>query len=109
MAAKDSFVHRHQDTVIAEDHLDVWKRIPRGEKDATIQIDQADGVTAAVSLPDGACPGPGPRDPRSGRPGSPDSVRWRAAGAEPVDQARLDTKKARPVRWARPFRMACGA
>lgn len=49
MAAKDFFVHRHQDTIIEEDHLDVWKPTPGGEKDATIQIDQADGVTAAVS------------------------------------------------------------
>ena len=49
MAAEDYFVHRHRDTVIEEDHLAVWKPIPRGEKDATIQIDQADGVTAAVS------------------------------------------------------------
>jgi hypothetical protein len=49
MAAKDYFVHRHHDTVIEKDHLDVWKPIPKGELDATIQIDQADGVTAAVA------------------------------------------------------------
>lgn len=49
MAAKDFFVHRHRDTFIEEDHLDVWKPIPRGETDASIQIEQADGVTASVS------------------------------------------------------------
>lgn len=49
MAAKDYFVHRHQDTGIEEDYLDVWKPIPCGELDASIQIDQADVVTAAVA------------------------------------------------------------
>lgn len=49
ISGEDFFVHRHQDTIIEEDHLDVWKPIPRPEKDATIQIDQADGVTAALS------------------------------------------------------------
>ncbi|XAS65546.1 hypothetical protein VUN84_07900 [Micrococcaceae bacterium Sec5.8] len=48
MAAEDYFVHRHQDTFIAEDHLDVWRPIPHGDRNAVIQIDQADGVTAAV-------------------------------------------------------------
>ncbi|MFF1881993.1 hypothetical protein ACFVVC_11065 [Pseudarthrobacter sp. NPDC058196] len=63
MAAKEFFVHRHRDTFIEEDHLNVWKPIPWGELDATIQIDQADGVTAAVSYPGRACPGPGEGDP----------------------------------------------
>ena len=48
MAAEDYFVHRHQDTFIPEDHLDVWRPIPRGSADACIQIDQADGVSASV-------------------------------------------------------------
>ncbi|MEV7132126.1 hypothetical protein AB0N24_04475 [Arthrobacter sp. NPDC093128] len=48
MAAEDYFVHRHRDTFIPEDHLDVWRPIPRGNADACIQIDQADGVSAAV-------------------------------------------------------------
>jgi hypothetical protein len=29
MAAEDYFVHRHQDSFIAEDHLDVWRPIPQ--------------------------------------------------------------------------------
>lgn len=48
MAAEDYFVHRHRDTYIPEDYLDVWRPIPRGSKEAAIQINQADGVTAAV-------------------------------------------------------------
>lgn len=48
MAAEHYFVHRHQDTFNAEDHLDVWRPIPHGNQNATIQIDQADGITAAV-------------------------------------------------------------
>jgi hypothetical protein len=48
MAAEDYFVHRHQDTFIAEDHLDVWRPIPHGDRNAAIQIDQADGDTAGV-------------------------------------------------------------
>lgn len=47
MAAEDYFVHRHRDTVIRQDHLDVWR--PIHTSDASIQIDQADGVTASVS------------------------------------------------------------
>ena len=46
MAAEDYFVHRHHDTVIPEDHLDVWR--PIHTSDASIQIDQADGVSASV-------------------------------------------------------------
>lgn len=49
MAAKDFFVHRHRDTSIEEHHLIVWKPIPYGELDASIQNDQADRVTAALS------------------------------------------------------------
>ncbi|UKA68386.1 hypothetical protein LFT44_08375 [Arthrobacter sp. FW306-05-C] len=49
MAAEAFFVHRHWDTIIAQDHLDVWKPIPHGEAEATVQIDQADGVTASVA------------------------------------------------------------
>lgn len=48
MAAEDFFVHRHRDTFIAEDHLDVWRPIPRGEAEASVQINQSDGVTASV-------------------------------------------------------------
>lgn len=50
MAAADYFVHRHHDTDIPEDHLDIWRRIPTGNTDvpAAIQINQANGVTAAV-------------------------------------------------------------
>ncbi|MEW1950799.1 hypothetical protein AB0280_16285 [Pseudarthrobacter sp902506025] len=47
MAAQDYFVHRHRDTVIPEDHLDVWR--PIHTSDAAIQINQADGITASVS------------------------------------------------------------
>ena len=46
MAAADYFVHRHHDTMIPEDHLDVWR--PIRSFDATLQIDQANGVSAAV-------------------------------------------------------------
>ncbi|MFC4394681.1 hypothetical protein [Arthrobacter sedimenti] len=48
MAAEDFFVHRHRDTFIQEDHLDVWRPVPRGGVEASIQIEQADGVTARV-------------------------------------------------------------
>jgi hypothetical protein len=46
MAAEDYFVHRHRDTVIPEDHLDVWR--PIHTSDACIQIDQDNGVSASV-------------------------------------------------------------
>ncbi len=51
MAAADYFVHRHYDTDVPEDHLDVWRPIPAGDKGAhpAIQINQADGATASVS------------------------------------------------------------
>ncbi|MET1087451.1 MAG: hypothetical protein ABWY04_10070, partial [Arthrobacter sp.] len=51
LAAADYFVHRHHDTEIPEDHLDVWRPIPTGGFDdqPSIQINQADGVTASVS------------------------------------------------------------
>jgi hypothetical protein len=50
MAAGDYFVHRHHDTEIPEDHLDIWRPIPTGgfEDQPSIQINQADGVTASV-------------------------------------------------------------
>lgn len=48
MAAEDYFVHRHRDTFIPEDHLDVWRPIPHGNKNASIQVNQADGVSASV-------------------------------------------------------------
>jgi hypothetical protein len=50
MAAKDFFVHRHQDTIIEEDPLDVSKPSPRAAYHATIHIDQAEGVRSSVSL-----------------------------------------------------------
>lgn len=48
MAAEDYFVHRHRDTFIAEDHLDIWRPIPHGNTNATIQLDQADAKTATA-------------------------------------------------------------
>jgi hypothetical protein len=48
MGADEYHVHRQHDQYIKKDHLDVWK--PVGESDfPTIQIDQCDGVSAAVS------------------------------------------------------------
>ena len=43
MAAADYFVHRHHDTEIPEDHLDVWRPIPTDGFDdqPSIQINQA--------------------------------------------------------------------
>ena len=51
MAAEDYFVHRDHDTELPEDHLDIWRPIPTGGLDdqPSIQINQADGVTASVS------------------------------------------------------------
>jgi hypothetical protein len=50
MAAADYFVHRHHDTETPEDHLDIWRPIPTGglEDQPSVQINQADGVTASV-------------------------------------------------------------
>lgn len=46
MAAEDYVVQRHHDTVIPEDHLEVWR--PIHTSDASIQIVEANGVSASV-------------------------------------------------------------
>jgi len=80
MAVEDYFLHRHRDTCNPEDTLNVWR--PIHTSDACIQIDQADGISAAVAYPARARPGPGTGDPRSRGSGSPDRFRRRAAGAD---------------------------
>jgi hypothetical protein len=83
MAAEDYFVHRHRDSVIPEDHLDVWK--PIHTSDAPSRSIRPTASAHRWSI------GPNTRRPWRGRyssrrPGPPDGVPRRSAGAESVSR-----------------------
>lgn len=48
MGADEYLVHRHRDTIMPKDKLDVWRAVTAHDQ-PSIQIDQSNGVTASVN------------------------------------------------------------